>query len=385
MNQNIDPVLDRRFPSLADMEHVAMRRMPRFIRDYIACGMGQGGGLQHNRSTLDAVKLVPRYLVEADEVDISTEFLGDMYSAPFGVAPVGLGGMAWSRSTEHLAGAALENNIPFGVATFAMAGLEHLAKSAGKNGWFQLYRPNKADVEEDILKRAEAVGYKTLIVTVDVPAPMRRDHDIRNGFSLPLQFDLGTAWQIASCPAWAFAMLGSGFPYFETLARYVPDGMSRGQALQFMTDLTANHVTPAMLEHLRDRWKGKLIVKGILDVSEAVRCRDMGLDAIIVSNHGGRQLEAAPSAVDVLPAIRKAVGEDFALITDGSVRTGTDVCRMLALGADFVLAGRPFYYAVAAMGPRGADHAIKVLKSEVECVMGQLGCGTVGELRDRLG
>ncbi|MGI9407813.1 MAG: alpha-hydroxy acid oxidase [Hyphomicrobiaceae bacterium] len=384
MTTTVDPDLDRRFPAVLDIERAASRRMPKFVRDYVACGMGRGGGLQRNRDALDSVRLLPRYLVDADKVDTATTLLGKDYAAPFGVAPVGLGGIAWSRSTETIAAAAREHRIPFAAATFALASLETLRKNAGDYGWFQLYRPNIADIEEDILHRAETVGYDTLIVTVDVPAPMRRDHDIRNGFSLPLQFGLRTAAGIAACPAWAIGMLRSGFPTFETLARYVPDGMSNNQALDFMTDLTANHTTPKMLEKLRARWPGKLIVKGILDADEAVLCRDIGLDAVIVSNHGGRQLEAAPSPVDVLPEIRATVGGTFPLIADGGVRTGTDIARMLAKGADFVLAGRPFYWSVAAMGQRGADHNMRILKSELECVMGQLGCRTVAEIPDRL-
>ncbi len=385
MTVSIDPVLDRRFPAFVDIERAAMRRMPKFVRDYIACGMGRGGGVAHNRSALDAVKLVPRYLVDADCVDTSCKLLGQSFAAPFGIAPVGLGGTAWAKATETLAAAARDENIPFGAATFALASLEKLRVMAGSCGWFQLYRPNQAAIEEDILRRAETAGYSTLIVTVDVPAPMRRDHDIRNGFSLPLQFNARTAWQIAQCPAWAWAMLRAGSPTFETLMPYVPSGHTRDQALRFMTDLTANHVTPAMLEDLRKRWNGNLIVKGILDIEDAKRCRDTGADGLILSNHGGRQMEAAPSAIDVLPDIRAALGKDFPLIADGGVRTGTDVCRMIAKGANFVLLGRPFYYAVAAMGAPGATHAVRVLKAELQCAMGQLGCRTVEALPDRLG
>jgi L-lactate dehydrogenase (cytochrome) len=380
----MDAFLDRRFPSAADIERAALRRMPKFIRDYVFCGMGRGGAVRRNREALDSVGLMPHYLVDAGEVAFDTKLFGQRYDAPFGVAPVGMGGLAWPRAAESLAAAANRHNLPFAAATFTMTSLETLQDHAQSCGWFQFYRPNIPEIEEDLLNRAKAAGYDVLIVTVDVPSPMRRDHDIRNGFSVPPRFDLRTAIEIAACPAWAMAMAGSGFPVFENLVRYVPAGLDRDEAMAFLSDLVIGHITPEILRDLRARWPGELVVKGILDPEEAVRCRDLGADGIIISNHGGRQLEAAPCASEMLPAIRAAVGAGFPLIADGGVRTGLDICRMLALGADFVLMGRPFYYAVAAMGDKGADHIMELFKDELRCVMGQLGCSTLPELRDRL-
>ena len=380
----MDASLDRRFPCAADIERAALRRMPKFIRDYVFCGMGLGGGVRRNREALDAVRLMPRYLADADNIAFDTELFGQHYDAPFGVAPVGMGGLAWPRAAESLASAASRHNVPFAAATFTMASLESLRDHAQSCGWFQFYRPNIPEIEEDLLNRARTAGYDVLIVTVDVPSPMRRDHDIRNGFSVPPRFDLRTAFEIAACPAWAMAMAGSGFPVFENLVRYVPAGLGRDAAMAFLSDLVIGHITPEILSDLRARWPGKLVVKGILDPDEALRCRDLGADGIIISNHGGRQLEAAPCASEMLPAIRAAVGADFPLIADGGVRTGLDICRMLALGADFVLMGRPFYYGVAAMGEKGADHIMALFKEELRCVMGQLGCATLPELKDRL-
>ena len=380
----MDPSLDRRFPSAADIERAALRRMPKFIRDYIFCGMGLGGAVRRNREALDSVGLMPRYLVDAGEIAFDTELFGQHYDAPFGVAPVGMGGLAWPRAAESLAAAANRHNLPFAAATFTMSSLEDLRNEAQSCGWFQFYRPNIPEIEEDLLSRAEAAGYNVLIVTVDIPSPMRRDHDIRNGFSVPPRFGLRTALEIASCPAWAAAMAASGFPVFENLVRYIPAGLGKDEAMKFLSDLVTGYITPEILSRLRARWPGTLVVKGILDPEEAVRCRDLGADGVIISNHGGRQLEAAPTATQMLPSIRAAVGPDFPLIADGGVRTGLDICRMLALGADFVLMGRPFYYAVAAMGDKGADHIMELFKEELRCVMGQLGCTTLAELKDRL-
>lgn len=354
------------------------------MRDYVRCGMGHGGAVQRNRDSLDSVRLMPRYLIAADAVDTTVELFGQDHAAPFGVAPVGLGGAVWPHAAERLASAARSHDVPFVASTFALASLERLRDAAGPRGWFQLYRPKRPEIESDLLRRAIESGYEVMVVTVDVPFRTRRDHDIRNGFSIPPRPGLRTVLDILAKPAWALAMARAGFPTFETLTPYVPDNLGRREALAFLSDLVMAHVTPDILADLRRRWPGTLLVKGVLDPREAIQCRDLGVDGIIVSNHGGRQLEAAPSAAEVLPSVRAAVGEGYPLIADGGIRTGLDICRMLALGADFVLMGRAFYYAVAAMGGRGADHAMRLLKAELTSTMGQLGCASLTELRGRL-
>ena len=339
--------------------------------------------MKRNREALDAIKLIPRYLVNADKVDYSTELFGQQYAAPFGVAPVGMGGLAWPHSADDIAEAARIHEIPFCASTFSITSLETIRERAREYSWFQLYRPSIENIENDLLNRIEQAGYDVLVVTMDVPASMRRDHDIRNGFTVPPDISLYTLWQIATHPAWSMAMAKTGFPAFENLVPYVPDNLNKGEALNFMSNLVVGHITPDIIKNLRERWKGKLVLKGILNADEARQCRDLGVDGIIVSNHGGRQLEAAPSPCEVLEQIRDAVGEQFTLIADGGVRTGLDICRMLSRGADFVMMGRPFYYAVAAMGSEGADHIMKLFKAELECVMGQLGCPALSDIPER--
>ncbi len=380
----MDARLDQKFPCAADMERAALKRMPRFIRDYIFCGMGLGGAVQRNRDELDRVKLCPRYLTDADHVNFATTLFDREYDAPFGVAPVGMGGLAWPKAGEIIAGAARQHNIPFGAATYTTATLESLHQHAGPCGWFQFYHPNKPEVADDVITRAKNAGYDVLMVTVDVPANIRRDHDTRNGFAIPPRLGPSTVLDLVMHPVWSIAMARSGIPAFENLLPYIPEGLSPDDSIQALTDMVVGHVTPKMLRVLRRKWPGTLLVKGILDPEEAVLCKKAGVDGVVVSNHGGRQLEAAPAATEVLPAIRKAVGPGFPLIADGGVRTGLDICRMLALGADFVLMGRPYYYAVAAMGEKGADHLMNVFKEELRCTMGQLGCSTIPSLRDRL-
>lgn len=381
----MNPRLNRKYPSTYDMERAALRRMPRFMADYVSGGMGLGLGLKRNRDTLDAVRLMPRYLVDGGEIDLTTTLFGQSFGAPFGIAPVGNGGSVWPGSAEALAGEARRRNQPFGVSTVAVSSLEKLKAAAGAMGWFQLYRPNVAEIEADVLRRAKEAGYKVLMVTVDVPDFLRRDHDIRNNFGSEFSLsDPATFWQLLTHPAWTYASWRHGMPKLETLLHYAPTGASAKERDRFVFSLLPGHVSPADLERIRANWDGILLAKGILDPVEAALCRDIGLDGVVVSNHGGRQLEAAPSAVEVLPAIRRAVGPDFALVADGGVRTGLDICRMMALGADFVLIGRAFYYAMGAMGLPGAAHVFDVLTAELRTMMGQLGVTRVQDLPDRL-
>lgn len=381
--------LERRFPSVADLEKVARRRLPKFLAQYLRYGMGKGDAVKRNRKDLDAIRLCPRYVTDPGLVSTETEILGCSYSMPYGVAPVGVGGLVWPRAPEALAAAAKTHRMPFVAGTFTFASLETIHSIAGDFAWFQLYTLNQTEFQEDILRRALAAGYSNLVVTVDVPARTRRDHDIRNGFSMPPRiFDLGQLWHMLRAPAWTWAFaikaLRSGFPEFENLKPYCPTHLSKREALGFQSEMISGSMTPQAFKVLRDRWPKQLVVKGILDPRDAACYRDLGADAIVVSNHGGRQLEAAPSAVSALPAIRREVGEDFPLMADGGVRTGQDICRMIAAGADFVLLGRAFYLATAAIGLDGADYVTALLKDELYCTMAQLGCCDVHELRGRL-
>ena len=377
----MNPKLDRKYPAVVDIEKAALRALPKFIAQYLEYGMGQGGSVRRNRDALDAITLTPDYLVEDFTADISTELFGQSYAAPFGISPVGLGGFVWPYSAEYLAKAANSHKIPFAASTFALASLETLRSHAGEGGWFQLYRPNVESIEEDIISRAEQSGYEVLVVTVDIPSQMRRNHDIKNGFSIPPTMSARTIVEMLKHPIWTMAMIRAGIPSFENLTRYIPKELNQEGSLRYLTDLTIGHITPKVIEKLRKRWKGKLVLKGILSPSEAKQCEQLGVDGIIVSNHGGRQLEAAPSPCEVLSEMRHLVSDDFMLIADGGIRTGLDICRMLSRGADFVMMGRPFYYAIPVMGESGADHIIKLFKAELECVLGQIGCQRISDIR----
>ena len=378
--------IDKEYPSIPYLEASAKRRIPGFALDYVFNGLGNGVSVRKNREALDAVELMPRYLSEADQPNLRCRFLGHDYSAPFGIAPMGLSGLVWPHAENILAQAAKDYNIPYTLSTVATVALETIYKVGGEHAWYQLYTPKEPEVLKDMLRRCEVTGYETVAVTVDVPYKTRRAHDIRNGLSVPPAFDLRSLWQMMTHPEWALRMLFRGIPQFENLIRYSNAGKSSNvrdsleKSTKYIEERMGLHITPQRFAEIREMWPRTLLVKGVLDPAEAKAYMEMGADGVIVSNHGGRQLDAAPTAVDVLPKIRQAVGPDAPLLVDGGVRSGLDIARMLALGADFVLIGRPFLYAVAALDSKGGAHAIDLFKAELQATMGQLGCPTLAEL-----
>ena len=374
-----------------------MRRIPGFMRDYLINGIGQGVAVEKNRQALNDVELMPRYLADADQPNIYCQLMGHDYNAPFGVAPIGLSGLIWPKSESILAEAAKTHNIPYTLSTLATDSLENIRQIAGNNTWFQLYTPQDPETRKDLLRRCEEAGYDTIMVTVDVPNKTRRDHDIRNGLSVPPSFDMKTVWQMVTHPHWSLRMLRAGVPQFVNILPYQQHGFSHvgvgtnyniGQSIKesgkYIEERMGLHITTSLFEEIRAMWPGKLLAKGVLDPKEAKAYLDLGADGLVISNHGGRQLDAAPSAVSLLPRIRAAVGPEATLIADGGIRSGLDIARMLALGADFVLMGRPFLFAVAALDRRGGDHVMNVLKAELQTTMGQLGYNTLKELREFL-
>ena len=375
------PQLDRRFPSIVSMERATKRRIPKFAFDYLQGGIGAEACLTGNRRALDNVQLAPRYLpTEPIQPVLETNLFDREFPMPFAASPIGLSGLMWPRAAEHIARAATRHGLPLGLSSFATSSIEEIGTIAGNLLWFQLYCTEKSEIENDLIDRAESAGCEVLVVTVDIPTVTRREKDIANGLSVPPKFDLVTLSQVALRPTWAFATLRAGIPRFKTLLPYIPGGSTLDASAIFLRDMVEGHVTVQKLERIRDRWRGRLIVKGILTTEEALLCQDLGADAIVISNHGGRQLDAAPPIPHVLPEIRAAVGPDFPLIADGGVRSGLDIARLIACGANFVLAGRAFVYAVAAAGETGVDHAIFLLREELKQTLSQIGCQELGDL-----
>jgi L-lactate dehydrogenase (cytochrome) len=379
-----DPALDRRFPDAAALEVAARRRIPGFARGYLDGGIGPEDALVRNIAELRAVRLMPRYLVGDAAPDTRVTVAGVAWSAPLAVAPLGLGGLIWPGSEAPIARAAAAAGVGHVLSTFATSALEAIAPLAGAGGWFQLYPPADPGMEADLIARARVAGYGGIMVTVDIPGATRRRRDMMSGLVVPPRFGLRMLAEIAARPAGAAGMARAGMPAFATLAPYFPAAGGPAAAAAFIGRVMAGHIGPERLARIRAAWPGRLIVKGILDPAEAAQAFALGADGIVVSNHGGRQLDAAPTAPAVLPAIRDRLGGDALVLADGGVRSGLDVARMVALGADAVLIGRPFLHAAAALGARGPAHLIALLCAELEGAMVQLGCARLADLRGRL-
>lgn len=364
--------LDHRFPSIASMERAAQRRAPKFAWDYVAGGIGAEDNAARNVSDFSRVRFVPKYLQDPVEPDTTTKIFGRKYEAPFGPGPVGLSGLMWPETPMHIARGAAAHGLPSGLSSVATNSVEEVGAIMGGDLWLQLYPMKDHAAEEDVLKRHTAIGGEVLMITVDVPAATRRQRDIGNGLSVPPRQDLRTYYQAATHPAWALETVRKGMPTFRTITRYMDDN---GQDVgTYLRQILGGHVSVDDLKRYRELWKGKLIIKGVLGLDDVRTAMDIGADGIVVSNHGGRQLDAAPTAVDVLPQIRQLVGGKMAILVDGGVRTGLDIARYLALGADFVLLGRPLVFACAAMGGEGPKHALEVLRQEFTTTLAQIGC-----------
>ncbi|MEM7287912.1 MAG: alpha-hydroxy acid oxidase [Actinomycetota bacterium] len=371
-----------RYPAIADLERRAMRRLPSFAREYLVSGTGDEATVRRNRSAFEAVTFRPQFLKGELEPDTGTTLFGRRYAAPIGAAPVGLTGLIWPGTDETLARLAAERRIPHTLSTVATTKPETVGPLTRGHGWFQLYPPREASIRDDLIERAAASGFDVMVVTADVPAPSRRERQRRARVRVPPVIGPTLVAQAAIHPSWTVATLRKGIPKFETLEPYI-DSSTLRQMSGFIGARLGGTLSWDYLAEIRKRWDGPLVVKGILDVDDAERCLAEGADAVQVSNHGGRQLEAAPSPLEALDAILERVDGRAPVLLDSGVRSGADVARALALGADFVFAGRAFLFGIAALGERGADHAFEILHDGLVNVMHQTGCSTIDELRTR--
>lgn len=375
---------DTRYPSISDLRERARRRLPGFAWEYLSGGIGPEHGLRRNREAFNEVQLVPRYLRDVSDCDTSVTLFGETYAMPIGIAPVGLAGMLWPKSELILARAASQANIPFALSTVGTVDLETIAEVSEGKAWFQLYVPADHYVAEDLLRRARRAGYKVLLVTVDVPVGAKRDRELRNGLTLPPSLSATTIVHAALRPQWSLRTLANGLPRFASIKQYAPPDMRNlGGMTAFITELLAQGVTADHLKMVRDHWTGPVVIKGVLSAADAERALELGADGIVVSNHGGRQIDAAPATIEALPGIVRAVGGRCTVLLDGGIRSGTDVLRAMASGADFTLSGRSFYYSVGALGAKGGQQAVEIFREEISRGLSQLGCTKMAELDQR--
>ena len=376
--------LMNKYPRLTDLEAPAARRIPKFVFAYLDSGTGQDQAKDHNRAYLDGIELTPQFMRGRVNPDLTTKLFGHSYNAPFGVAPIGLSSLIWPGAESILGAAAKAHGFPYILSTVAGESLEMVAKAAGEMAWFQLYAPKDREVMTDLLRRAKENGYETIVVTADVPAPSRRESMRIAGAPLGSRGNSSVTprviWQSMLRPQWAVRTLLNGGARFRNMEPYAKQA-SADNLTKFIGEQLNGSLDWNYLAEIRKSWHGKMLLKGILHGQDAARAVKMGIDGIVVSNHGGRQLDAAPSPLTRIGSIRAAVGADVPLIVDSGIRSGLDVVRALSAGADFVLLGRAFMYAVAALGNKGGEHAATILLEEVRDVMAQLGLKTIEDVK----
>lgn len=371
------------YPSVEHLRDGARRRLPRFAFEYLDGGCHHERNLRDNTEALRRIRLGQTYLREPPRIDLSTELFGHTYAAPFGVAPIGLQGLMWPRATEILAAAAHRANIPFVLSTVATGSLERVAELTEGRAWFQLYHPVEDSLRDALLERLEAAGISVLVLLADTPSFGYRPKEIRNGLALPPRMTLGNIFQMLSHPRWSFGQLRAGAPGFATLAPYLPARQSLKHLGEFMNRTFSGRLSPARIAALRDRWKGRLVVKGVASEADAEQAARLGVDGVIVSNHGGRQHDHGEASVTALERLVAAgYGERFPLLLDSGIRSGADVASGLAAGAQLGFLGRSFMYGVGALGDRGGEHVIAMLLRQLEQVMEQVGCERPTELAD---
>ena len=366
-----------------DIRREAEKRLPKGIFEYIDRGAEDEIALQNNRKAFDKLRFVNRVLVDVSKRNLNCEFLGKKISMPFGVSPTGTVGLTRYGGEVAVAKAASRMGIPCCVSTNAQTKMEEIWEKAGGNLWFQLYMWPDIDMRMKFIERIKAVGFDTLVITVDGPVGSNREYNKRNGYGIPLRPNPRMIAQFLAKPSWLFSVIiqhyiRRGPLIFEN---YPPELRSRvtDRKQKYKLAKTDNQ-NWSDIRLIREKWPGKLIVKGLLNKIDVVKSVEEGVDAVIISNHGGRYIDSSVSPIQVLPEIREAVGNKFPLIVDSGPRRGSDIIKALALGATLVMSGRPTLYGAAFKGEEGAYRVLEILRDETDTLMAQLGLNSVDEI-----
>lgn len=373
-----------KYPRVSDMINEAKRRMPHFAAEYLFAGTGYDEALENNRKVFNQIFLVPKYLKGTVVPNLKTKLFDHEFGAPFGMAPVGMTSLMWPGAEVALSKMSVKNNVPFALSTVACASIEEIGKHLDGQGWFQLYPPADKAIRNDLLNRAKNAGFKTLVVTADIPASSRRERLRMAGVSVPPKNNLRTFFQAAICPSWSLGTLKNGIPAFGTMDQY-SNGDWHGNAKSkagFAGSQMQRFLDWDYLKEVRDIWNGPIILKGLMHEDDVMKSIKI-VDAIYLSNHGGRQIDIAPSPLQMLPEIRKKIGPKFPIIIDSGFYSGQDISKGLMLGADFVMTGRPFIIGLAALGHKGANHVHDILKDELSNIMEQICAKNIKELKNQ--
>ena len=376
--------MDNRYPSVEDLRKLAKKRIPKFAFEYLDGGCNEDVNIKKNTERIRKIELKPEYLIDYKTANLKTELFGKNYDAPFGISPIGLQGLMWPKSPEILAKAAFDNNIPFILSTVTTSSIETISEITEGNAWFQLYHPAEEKVTIDILKRAENAGCPVLVILADVPSFGYRPRDIRNGLSMPPKMSIKNIIEAIKKPQWLMETLKNGQPNFEILKPYMPKNLKLNQLAKFMDVTFSGRLDEEKIKKIRDNWKGKLVIKGVESIHDVEKACNIGLDGIIVSNHGGRQVDVGQATIDSMNSIIPKYKNKIKIMMDSGIRGGADVARVMSCGADFCFLGRTFMYGVSALGKKGGTHTITMLKKQLTQIMEQFSCGEISDFQDKI-
>jgi L-lactate dehydrogenase (cytochrome) len=376
--------MNPRYPSIELLAKRAKQRLPGFAYDYLSGGCMAEVNLERNTKDIRAVELKPVYLRDYQGASQKTSLFGKEYASPFGIAPVGLQGLMWPKSCEILARTAKHHNIPFVLSTVTTASIEKVAEITGGDFWFQLYHPADDTLRDKLLKRAADAGCKTLVLLADTPTFGYRPKEIKSGLSVPPKMTLNNILQMCTHPTWSFSQLFAGAPEFQSLKPYIPKGLNMKHLGLFMNQTFSGRLNESRIRAIRDQWKGNIVIKGIVNPEDAERAVANGIEGLIVSNHGGRQLDQGQSTIKPAAALAKQFKGRIKIMMDSGIRSGSDIAVAMASGAEFTFLGRAPMFGVCAMGHKGGDQVVEILQKQFQQVLEQLGCENPGNLPQHL-
>ncbi len=376
MNELIKP--SNKIHTIDDAIRLSKKRLPKLVFDFIDGASGDDKLAEINSKALDQIRLEPKVFRNVENRKLSKKIFDFHFDYPFGFAPMGMTNLSWPEADKMIAKESAYNNIPTCVSMASSTTLEDMFTFSEGHSWMQIYIFQSEEFIMELLKRAEGIGYEVLILTVDVPILSRRARDDRNGFGYPFKIGPKQFLDFALHPQWSLTTLFKGAPQpMNYVTSKSGDQVFRRKESRGATDWHT-------LKRVRDSWKGKLIIKGVMNSEDALKIKEAGADAIQVSNHGGRQLDSATASINALPLIRKALGDDFPILFDSGIRSGSDILRALALGADFVMFGRPLMYAIGADGAKGLRRIINLIKEELSTNLGLVGLTDINEVDKKI-
>lgn len=367
--------------SIADLQRMARDRLPKAVFDFIAGGAEDETTLRRNGAAFEAIEFSPRVMVDVSERDISVPILGRQAPCPLIIAPTGLAALGWPQADIALARAAGKLGVPFVVSTASSVRIEDIARAAPETRlWFQVYVYRDRELARNLIGRAKDAGFEAIMLTADVPVFGQRERDARNRFSVPISLTPRLLWDTLRCPRWTWGILRHGIPRMENFVDRKNGLQSIGSLAAYVSAIMDASVNWNDVSALRADWPGKMILKGVLSSADAVQAVRSGFDAIVVSNHGGRQLDHAPATISVLPEIVAAVDGKAEVFLDGGVRRGSDIAKALCLGAQAVMIGRAALFGIAAGGQAGAERALELLRAELDRTLALVGCPSASAL-----